>query len=314
MGLFGINMPLLYGEGGEHAFIRLQEEILKASTDESIFAWDATVRLKELACWPHTLPISQWCLNHTAPHTEKSRSSEERWHHYERKLSENISAGPMERCSGLHDRGCHKRISLQVLKGADCSRTPMPFSMTSRSSEIAQVFFMKRRREIHSTPEHHICEISRNSDSFVLQEAWPGTCWSKVGHSAEHHNVRTQTQREGQDAQSLYRLNVRRAWRLALDSGMTNSQRLVAALALSCRDRPDEAFVLGIMFTLPEVKYALTLKKLRGNIYPISTSEFRNSGHWADISGLIEARANKKVSFDGSHSPYIDTPGRRVTT
>lgn len=38
MGLFGVNMPMLYGER-ERAFIRLQEEIMKASNDHSIFAW-----------------------------------------------------------------------------------------------------------------------------------------------------------------------------------------------------------------------------------------------------------------------------------
>lgn len=38
MGIFGINMPLLYGEG-ERSFIRLQEEIMKISNDHSIFAW-----------------------------------------------------------------------------------------------------------------------------------------------------------------------------------------------------------------------------------------------------------------------------------
>jgi len=38
MGLFGVNMPMLYGEG-QHAFIRLQEEIIKISDDHSIFAW-----------------------------------------------------------------------------------------------------------------------------------------------------------------------------------------------------------------------------------------------------------------------------------
>ncbi|PMD24631.1 HET-domain-containing protein [Hyaloscypha hepaticicola] len=38
MGLFGVNMPPLYGEG-ENAFIRLQLEILRTSDDESIFAW-----------------------------------------------------------------------------------------------------------------------------------------------------------------------------------------------------------------------------------------------------------------------------------
>ncbi|KAE9364092.1 HET-domain-containing protein [Stipitochalara longipes BDJ] len=39
LGLFNVNMPLLYGEGKEKAFIRLQEEFLKNSDDESIFAW-----------------------------------------------------------------------------------------------------------------------------------------------------------------------------------------------------------------------------------------------------------------------------------
>jgi hypothetical protein len=39
LGIFGVNMPLLYGEG-KMAFIRLQEEIMKRSSDHSIFAWN----------------------------------------------------------------------------------------------------------------------------------------------------------------------------------------------------------------------------------------------------------------------------------
>ena len=38
LGLFDVNMPLLYGEGRK-AFMRLQLEIIKKSDDESIFAW-----------------------------------------------------------------------------------------------------------------------------------------------------------------------------------------------------------------------------------------------------------------------------------
>ncbi|KAK4188603.1 het domain-containing protein [Podospora australis] len=38
MGLFSVNMPLIYGEGSK-AFIRLQEEIIKINDDHSIFAW-----------------------------------------------------------------------------------------------------------------------------------------------------------------------------------------------------------------------------------------------------------------------------------
>ena len=39
LGLFDVNMPLLYGEGARKAFHRLQIEIMKISDDESLFAW-----------------------------------------------------------------------------------------------------------------------------------------------------------------------------------------------------------------------------------------------------------------------------------
>jgi hypothetical protein len=38
LGLFDVNMPLLYGEGMK-AFMRLQKKLIKKSDDESIFAW-----------------------------------------------------------------------------------------------------------------------------------------------------------------------------------------------------------------------------------------------------------------------------------
>ena len=38
LGIFGVNIPLLYGEG-KRAFIRLQEEIVKNSNDLSLLAW-----------------------------------------------------------------------------------------------------------------------------------------------------------------------------------------------------------------------------------------------------------------------------------
>lgn len=38
LGLLGVRMPPLYGEG-ERAFVRLQEEVMKGSTDQSLLAW-----------------------------------------------------------------------------------------------------------------------------------------------------------------------------------------------------------------------------------------------------------------------------------
>lgn len=39
MGIFNVNLPLIYGEG-DKAFLRLQEEIIRNSDDHSIFAWE----------------------------------------------------------------------------------------------------------------------------------------------------------------------------------------------------------------------------------------------------------------------------------
>ncbi len=46
MGLFNVHMPLLYGEGAQNAFVRLQGEIAKLTNDQSLFAWGG---------WPRSL-------------------------------------------------------------------------------------------------------------------------------------------------------------------------------------------------------------------------------------------------------------------
>jgi hypothetical protein len=40
LGIFGVHMPLLYGEGGTNAFYRLQGELLRTFDDHSLFAWE----------------------------------------------------------------------------------------------------------------------------------------------------------------------------------------------------------------------------------------------------------------------------------
>ena len=53
LGLFGITLPLSYGEGGQSAFYRLQEEIIKTTVDASIFVWGK----------PHTVKMSDRVQN-----------------------------------------------------------------------------------------------------------------------------------------------------------------------------------------------------------------------------------------------------------
>ncbi|TRX93423.1 hypothetical protein FHL15_005698 [Xylaria flabelliformis] len=52
MGLFDVNMPLLYGEGGVKAFQRLQYEIVKSTKDQSILLHSGNVYSNHLATSP----------------------------------------------------------------------------------------------------------------------------------------------------------------------------------------------------------------------------------------------------------------------
>lgn len=47
LGILGVHMPMLYGEGN-HAFRRLQEEVIKQSDDQTIFAWRDQRELKSV--------------------------------------------------------------------------------------------------------------------------------------------------------------------------------------------------------------------------------------------------------------------------
>ncbi|RYP81635.1 hypothetical protein DL770_005843 [Monosporascus sp. CRB-9-2] len=44
LGIFGVTMPMIYGEGGEQAFFRLQEQIMKTTRDDSILAWGLSAK------------------------------------------------------------------------------------------------------------------------------------------------------------------------------------------------------------------------------------------------------------------------------
>ena len=50
MGIFGVHLPTIYGEG-KRAFRRLQEEIMKYSTDHSLFLWGPPMQLYTMTEW-----------------------------------------------------------------------------------------------------------------------------------------------------------------------------------------------------------------------------------------------------------------------
>jgi len=84
MGLFDINMPLLYGEG-ERAFLRLQQHIMENSNDYTIFTWESEPEIVQETPGPFRtglLAYSPACFRHF--HDVKSdaltyHTSEELW-------------------------------------------------------------------------------------------------------------------------------------------------------------------------------------------------------------------------------------------
>jgi hypothetical protein len=57
LGILGVNMPLLYGEG-PRAFVRLQEEVMKIGIDPSIFAWPSSLMKHSPTYWTSFLASS----------------------------------------------------------------------------------------------------------------------------------------------------------------------------------------------------------------------------------------------------------------
>ena len=78
LGIFGINMPLLYGEG-VRAFQRLQEEIIRTSTDQTILAWEPLPDGSDLRYSGHILaysPANFWWHAHNITSISANDSSE----------------------------------------------------------------------------------------------------------------------------------------------------------------------------------------------------------------------------------------------
>lgn len=65
LGLFGVNMPLIYGEGG-NAFMRLQEEIARTSSDFTILAWNLNIIGSDDPLWPEDTTSAHQTASSTA--------------------------------------------------------------------------------------------------------------------------------------------------------------------------------------------------------------------------------------------------------
>lgn len=78
LGLFGVNMPLLYGEG-HNAFLRLQREIMGGSLDESILAWSIDSAWCELPVCRRKPGVLSFAVLATSPRPFADAKNVRRW-------------------------------------------------------------------------------------------------------------------------------------------------------------------------------------------------------------------------------------------
>ncbi len=67
LGIFGVSLAIIYGEGGQASFIRLQEEILKNTDDATILAWKALDSQRFRGASAHSLPNSNTLWTRSPP-------------------------------------------------------------------------------------------------------------------------------------------------------------------------------------------------------------------------------------------------------
>ncbi|KAK0388782.1 hypothetical protein NLU13_5025 [Sarocladium strictum] len=311
MGLFDINMPLLYGEGGEKAFIRLQEEILKDSTDESIFAWDATDELDGagmLATHParfHNGAMIVPLQNRKNPEAVKNGGI-----FFKAPCSKSDTPGIwwIHLDCALEGGDLSPQVMIQVSQKGGCMRTSRPYFTGPAPEETETLFLVKRRAPVSSSPELHKCEFHWASDLFILLEAWPGTCWSKAESPQADGVLDRDVDLNPRETSLQYSLDIRAAQRLMEDVCVDGDQKVtLAAVALCPRNSPQEVFVLGMIVDSTSGVAKFNMTNVRGQSFPTRPEDFKYSHHWACISALIESWADGRTVFEGSSQASIKT-------
>lgn len=217
MGLFGVNMPLLYGEGAARSFIRLQTEIIQATDDQTIFAWSAppwedddgraTGLLAESPIYfreaPNMYPMSAWY------HSESSIP----WSMTNRGLMVQLHLRPSNPDSRTNEDSkdeflaildCTAELKLGIRDGVELRREFSPAILlrrlwgdqyarlhTDRSQYVAmhdrsgcqiKTLFVKQDQSV-SLPSFTVAEtLLRGTGAFIVSGVYPRDLWdSKSG-------------------------------------------------------------------------------------------------------------------------------------
>jgi Heterokaryon incompatibility protein (HET) len=117
LGIFDVNMPLLYGEGNK-AFIRLQEQIIKDSDDQTIFCWNAEPAKLDENSYRNAVQDETAICGLLAPSPYEFRHSYDYVPDRSPRTSEpfSITNAGMRITGPLHQRGSQYRLVLRCYK------------------------------------------------------------------------------------------------------------------------------------------------------------------------------------------------------
>ena len=198
MGLFEVNMPLLYGEGRK-AFTRLQHEIVKISDDESIFAWrdDGVIQSGAFARSPVAFLYSGDVVNVKFPHLERppytvthrglAIEATLRTHETTNEYGDDVFFIALQ-CAFAMDLA--KPISIELVKfnQHDLIRTSVHRfdEVPYREREVChnKLVYIRPIDNCHQAPTFHITMPSQYAQGFSISETYqcqPQLChWDKA--------------------------------------------------------------------------------------------------------------------------------------
>ncbi|EMT73150.1 Vegetative incompatibility protein HET-E-1 [Fusarium odoratissimum] len=171
LGLFDVNMPLLYGEGAK-SFIRLQEQILRQEEDYSMFAWtlqqdnpiaDSETSSTGFLAWSPS-QFSKNSLHAQASKHTQDQKMVDHGHAFPPPSEPELDAEKQsieyrvlhEKEYGRMFRGQRSIVALQSVRTSPPEFTSRVSSTTTRSLDIVLSYpsdnWMKRQTPIHESP------------------------------------------------------------------------------------------------------------------------------------------------------------------
>lgn len=168
LGLFGINLPLLYGEG-ERAFIRLQEELVRTSTDHSILVWADNEYLNNLY---HALESGRnfdLLFAKSPDHFRKGRTMvlwDAAWKHSPFQLTNSGLHFDSIPVTKLDDRYC----AILNCRFEDDLQGPVALLLRKDSPSKNEFYVNDRSEYIDGRPSFPRCVVRPNSEGAELLE------------------------------------------------------------------------------------------------------------------------------------------------